>query len=139
MQQVTIIGNVGRDAVIRDTNGRRAIGFSVAVNESYKNAEGLKIESTTWYDCTLWREGNQSVAIAQYLVPGQQVLVQGKPSTRVYQSKQDGAWRASLEINAKLVELVGGKRDDSPAPSPNHPVVGGTDAPAGGTDNDLPF
>jgi single stranded DNA-binding protein len=88
MQQITLLGNIGRDAVIRDTNGRKAIGFSVAVNESYKDAQGTKVENTTWYNCTIWRDGQQSNRIADYLKAGQQVLVQGQPKPRVYQSQE---------------------------------------------------
>ena len=147
MQQITILGNVGRDAVIRDTNGRRAIGFSVAVNESYKDAAGNKVESTNWYSCTIWRDAQQSAKIVDYLKAGQQVLVQGQPKLRTYQTKERET-KAEIEIRVDKIELVGGKKSDAaPAAVPTagetihtkaRPAAAGAGA-GGDDDNDLPF
>lgn len=155
MQQITLLGNVGRDAITRETNGRRAIGFSVAVNESYKDANGNKVENTTWYDCTIWREGQQSSKVADYLKRGQQVLIQGRPSVRSYQSQKDGKWYAALEVRVDKCELVGSAKPEAPASNPDQPVqvaeqpqrlAAHRDAPAATSqsgskddDNDLPF
>ena len=146
MQQIIILGNVGRDAITRETNGRRAIGFSVAVNESYKDANGNKVENTNWYDCTIWREGQQSTKVADYLKRGQQVLIQGRPSVRSYQSQKDGKWYAALEVRVDKCELVGSVKPDpgQPVAVAEQPQTLGAhrDAPAAGTEgdvNDLPF
>ncbi|QIX59700.1 single-stranded DNA-binding protein [Hymenobacter sp. BT18] len=149
MQQITILGNVGRDAVIRDTNGRRAIGFSVAVNESYKDGQGNKVESTNWYSCTIWRDGQQSTKVADYLKAGQQVLIQGQPKIRVYQRNSDKQWAGEIEVRVDKIELVGGKKESGPVQVAEQPQTLGPqrDAPRAGNmaaasnddDNDLPF
>lgn len=153
MQQIIILGNIGRDAVIRETNGSRAISFSVAVNESYKAANGSKIENTSWYDCTIWREGQQSGKVADYLKRGQQVLIQGKPTVRSYQSQKDGKWYAAMEIRVDKCELVGGAKSEGgqPVATAEQPQTLGAhrDAPTpsnsnaptlvGGDFNGLPF
>ena len=149
MQQITLLGNVGRDAVTRETNGRRAIGFSVAVNESYKDSNGNKVENTNWYDCTIWRDGQQSTKVADYLKRGQQVLIQGRPSVRSYQSQKDGKWYAALEVRVDKCELVGSaKPDTQPVHVAEQPqtLAAHRDAPAPAgqpaqkdDDNDLPF
>ena len=151
MQQITLLGNVGRDAITRETNGRRAIGFSVAVNEKYKDANGNQIENTNWYDCTIWRDGQQSTKVADYLKRGQQVLIQGKPSVRSYQSQKDGKWYAALEVRVDKCELVGSaKSEGQPVQVAEQPqtLSAHRDAPAPANqakakqtddDNDLPF
>jgi len=49
-----------------------------------------------------------------YLKKGQQVFVSGELSQSEYQ--QDGQTRTSLELNASVLDLVGGKRVDQNAP-----------------------
>ena len=43
----TVSGNVGAAPEIRDVN--KVANFSVAVNESYTNKAGEKVENTRWY------------------------------------------------------------------------------------------
>lgn len=144
MQQLTILGNVGRDAVVRETNGRRAIGFSVACNEKYTDNSGQKVERTTWYDCTIWRESQQSAKISEFLKKGQQVLIQGKPSVRTYRNQQNETV-AALDVRVDAIELVGGKKEDKPVVvnEPRQSLGSHRDANppqvASGDDNDLPF
>jgi len=59
MKNITLIGNITRDAEIRDFSNRKAINFSVAVNESY-TSNGVKIEKSSFFNCTLWRENTNT-------------------------------------------------------------------------------
>lgn len=154
MQQITITGHVGKDATIREITGssRKAISFSVAVNDSYKDAQGNRVDRTSWYDVTKWVDQGQSTAIVNYLKKGQQVLVQGKPAARCYQLTQGdnaGKWAAAISIEARGVELLG-KAPESNGPvvlpeptgqqlGPHRDAQPQRPAPIASDDNDLPF
>jgi single-strand DNA-binding protein len=113
------IGNLGSDAEVRHIDGanRAAIGFSVAVTEKWKDAAGNPQEKTTWVKCTIWRKSDQ-VKIADYLLKGTKVLIEGKPAARAYVDK-DGNAQSSLEVTVDNLEFVGGgQRSDQPAAAP---------------------
>jgi single-strand DNA-binding protein len=128
MKQLTIIGNIGFDAVIKEYNGQKFIEFSVAVNERYKKADGTQVETTDWINCTY-----RNLGLAPYLKKGDKILVQGKMSVNVYQAK-DKTHRAGINLNAFNVQLLSSKKDDSENGNT-------TPAPAAANDvaDDLPF
>ena len=83
MKQITIAGNIGRDAVVRRTNAGDAVaGVPVAVEE--RNGQDRR---TLWFDCSLW--GKRGEALAQYLTKGSRVTV--KTTVKVHKIKQAGA------------------------------------------------
>jgi single-stranded DNA-binding protein len=43
MKQLTIIGNVGFDAVIKEINGNKFLEFSVAGNDRFKKQDGTTV------------------------------------------------------------------------------------------------
>ena len=134
MQKIQVIGNIVRDAVIRENNGRKAINFVIAHNESYKNKEGVKVEKAFFYSCTLWRDGEQSTAVVPYLTKGIKVFVEGTPSAEMYKTKEN-VMAIDNRINVKQVELLSSKEkttDENKAPVENTVT-----AIADG--NDLPF
>ncbi|WP_449384756.1 single-stranded DNA-binding protein [Chryseobacterium gallinarum] len=52
---MNIIGRLTKDAqVSKAPNGREVVNFSIAVNETYKNKEGQRIERTEYVDCSYW-------------------------------------------------------------------------------------
>jgi single-strand DNA-binding protein len=109
MNQLTIIGNIGQDAKVVAVNERKSIQFHVAVNESYKDKNGQKVESTIWVSCSYWKNDDKGTKIVEFLTAGTKVLVQGKPAARAYQSK-DSTWNASLNMNVTNLEFVGGAK-----------------------------
>lgn len=104
MEKLQVIGHIGRDAVIREHNGRKAISFSVATNRSWKDAQGVKHEQTNWYGCTIWRDQGQSVEISKYLTKGTQVFVEGEPTINMFKTK-DGKTAASIELTVRASEI----------------------------------
>ena len=115
-QKIIITGNLGRDPEMRYTpSGQAVTSFSVAVNESYTNANGEKVKKTIWFRVTAW--GKQAEICNQYLKKGQQVLVDGRmsadPSTggpKVW-TKQDGSTGSSFEITASTVRFLSSRND----------------------------
>lgn len=110
-QKIIITGNLGRDPEMRYTpSGQAVTSFSVAVNESYTNANGERIKKTIWFRVTAW--GKQAEICNQYLKKGQQVLVDGRmsadPNTggpKVW-TKQDGSSGSSFEVTASTVRFL---------------------------------
>jgi single stranded DNA-binding protein len=97
MLQLTATGNIGQNAKTQNINGKQVIQFSIASNAktSQKDKNGNPISETTWLSCSYWTESEK---IANYLTQGTGVLVQGKPTVRQYQSKNEG-----LKIDFSLI------------------------------------
>lgn len=113
MNRVILIGNLGRDAEVRFTQGGEAVAnFSVATTEKWTGKDGQKQERTEWSRIVLW--GKAAEALQQYLTKGKQVAIEGKLQTREWEDK-DGVKRKTTEIIARQVTLLGGggKRDDA--------------------------
>ncbi len=49
--KVQLIGNLGNDPeIITMDSGKKLAKFSIATNETYKNAQGEKVTDTQWHD-----------------------------------------------------------------------------------------
>ena len=126
MKQITIAGNIGRDAVVRRTNAGDAVaGFPVAVEE--RNGQDKR---TLWFDCSLW--GKRGDALAQYLTKGSRVTVAGDLSTREHEG------RTYLTVRVAEVTLQGGgeRRDDAPR---DRPKEGAGSTRRDDLDDEIPF
>ena len=118
--KMQVIGNLGRDASIKEVNGKKVINFSVAHTEKYKNSQGVVTEKTTWVECSMWEKGN----VAPYLKQGQLVHIEGTPSVNAYETKE-GKPAASLRLSVSAfgLQLLGSKKEDGkPTPPPTATV-----------------
>lgn len=106
LNKAQIIGNLGRDMELRYTQGGTPVGtFSVATTETWNDkATGEKREKTEWHRVTLW--GKAAESLADYLVKGKQVYVEGRLETRKWQDR-DGNDKYTTEIKADRVTLLG--------------------------------
>jgi len=127
--KIQIVGNLGRDPELRYTpNGRPVTEFSVAVNQSTKNAQTNEwVEATDWFRVSIW--GIPGERAAENLRKGSRVLVDGRFRTREYEAK-DGQKRMSLEITAETV-LPLDKREATEGTFAGAPAGAGAGAPAG--------
>jgi len=106
MLELTIIGNLGKDAEQKDINGRPAMTFSVAHSE--KGADGQ--ERTTWVSCIRnIKDGNNT--LLQYLKKGTRVYVRGKVYTKIYNDT------ATLNCNVTYIELLGSSQQAAHQPT----------------------
>lgn len=96
-----ILGNLGKDAEIKNINGKEYLSFSVASTE--KKGES---ESTTWISVL-----SSNTNLLPYLKKGQQVFVSGRLSASIYQSQQSVG--IDLSVFAQTMQLCGGKREES--------------------------
>ena len=117
MIKLQVIGNLGKDAIVNNVNGKNVINFTVAHTEKFKDAQGNPKDRTTWVDCAYWTD---RTAIAPYLKRGTQVYVEGTPDVRTY-TTQDGRQGASLTLRIISVQLLGGKTEGGTAAAPSAP------------------
>lgn len=111
MLKVEMIGNIGADAEVKDSNGSKFVAFRMANTQKYKAQDGTEKEVTDWIDVTL---NNPDSAVVPYLKRGEKIFVRGNGKLRVYSSPKDRCMKAGLTIMAQEIELVGGIRDAVP-------------------------
>jgi len=120
--KVILMGNLTRDPETRTTpNGQSVTNFSLAVNRTWKGADGSNQEAVSYIDCVAW--GKPGEIIAQYLGKGRAVLVSGRLDQRSWEDKETGGKRSKVEVVVEDFNFVGdgpGGGDNSrPANSSN--------------------
>lgn len=97
MQQITVAGRIGADAVTRTPQGGdKVTSFNVAVE--FRDGRD---KSTNWYRVSMW--GKRGDALSQYLLKGTGVTVVGEFSLGEYEGKPQ------LNIRANDVALQGAR------------------------------
>ncbi len=102
--KVQLIGNLGRDPEIRETEGGKKVAkFPLATTESYKSDTGERISDTSWHNIVAW---NGLATIAEkYLQKGKEVAVEGRINYRNYEDK-DGVKKYVTEIVLSQIHLL---------------------------------
>ena len=138
-QQITIVGNLGRDPEMRYTaSGVPVTSFSLAVSKKWTGQDGQRQEKTTWFRVSAWRQ--LAELASQYLTKGRQVMVVGEIDEPNVWTDQSGNQRASLEITARDIRFLG-SRDDVMA-TPGGPAQQSEPADGGEpftSDEEIPF
>ena len=98
VNQVILIGNLGKDPEIRRTqDGRPIANLRVATTETWRDkATGERREKTEWHSVVIFNEGLCRVA-EQYLKKGAKVYIEGQLQTRKWHG-QAGQDRYSTEV-----------------------------------------
>jgi single-strand DNA-binding protein len=106
--KVQLIGNLGMNPEIKNLDsGKKLAKFSIATNESYKNAKGEKIEDTQWHNLVAW--GKTAEIIEKYVKKGNEIAIEGKLVNRNYDDK-DGNKRYVTEVLVNEVLMLGSKK-----------------------------
>lgn len=94
--KVQLIGNLGNDPeIITLESGKKLAKFSLATNESYKNAQGEKVSQTNWHNLIAW--GKTAEIVEKYVSKGKELAIEGKLTTRSWEDK-DGMKRYATEV-----------------------------------------
>ncbi len=105
--KVQLIGNLGANPeVVNLESGKKLAKFSIATNESYKNAQGEKVEDTQWHNVIAW--GKTAEIVEKYLTKGNEVAIEGRLVNRNYEDKE-GNKRYMTEIVASELLMLGKK------------------------------
>lgn len=131
MNSVQILGNLGRDPIIRATKtGRSVASFSVAVSRNYTTPQGEQRELTDWINVVAW--GPLAEAVGNQLKKGSRVFVEGRISSRSYDA-QDGTKRYVTEVVANTIAVpIGTPRSSSYGPQQGGSLGGGFGGNNGG-------
>uniref|UniRef100_UPI003F6A3E94 single-stranded DNA-binding protein n=1 Tax=Polaribacter sp. TaxID=1920175 RepID=UPI003F6A3E94 len=85
--KVQLIGNLGNaPEIITLDSGKKLAKFSLATNENYKNAKGEKVTDTQWHNIVAWNK--TADIIEKYLEKGNEVAIEGKLTSRSYETKE---------------------------------------------------
>ena len=106
--KVQLIGNLGNNPeIITLDSGKKLAKFSIATNENYKNAKGEKVADTQWHNVVAWNKTAE--IIERYLEKGNEVAIEGKLTSRSYETKE-GEKKYITEVVANEVLMLGGKQ-----------------------------
>lgn len=95
MINLTIAGNIGKDAETRTHNGNKFTSFSVCASKGKDKDE--------WFDCTIF--GDRGENVAPYIKKGGKITCSGDVSARAHDGK------AYLSCFVDKFTLQGGKAD----------------------------
>jgi len=109
MIKLQVIGNLGKDCIMKEVNGKNVINFSVAHTEKYKDAQGNQKEKTIWVECAYWTD---RTAISPYLTKGTMVFAEGSPEVESYMNR-DNQPAATLRLRISNVQLLGNRNNNN--------------------------
>ena len=105
INRAVVCGRLVRDPELRRTqNGTPVTSFTLAVNRTFKNADGQ--QEADFLNCVAWNKTAESVD--QYCSKGNLVGVEGRLQSRSYQDNQ-GNNRTVVEIIADQVQFMQSK------------------------------
>ena len=138
-QQVTILGNVGRDPEVKySASGNAIANVAIATTRKWKDSEGERKEETEWHRVTFF--GRSAEIIGEYVKKGNPLFVTGYLKTRKWE--KDGVERYSTEVIAENFQLMArndGARSSDEAPAERKPAAKPKQQPLPGEDDDIPF
>lgn len=111
MLKCELIGNLGADVEIKESNGSKFATMRIAHTSKWETEKGEKKESTVWVDVTY---NNVDSKVLPFLKAGVKVFIRGSLTLRVYSSQKDRCMKAGMTIAAQEIELCGGSTDEVP-------------------------
>jgi single-strand DNA-binding protein len=113
VNKVTLIGNLGKDAEIRNTGGGTTIAnLRLATTDRRKAADGTWEDHTEWHSVVAF--GKTAEIMEKWGKKGKMLYVEGRLQTREYTDK-DGNKRWSTEVVANEIRMLGPKDAEAPA------------------------
>ena len=105
--KVQLLGNLGNDPeIITLESGKKIAKFSVATNETYRNAQGEKVTDTQWHNIIAWNKTAE--IIEKYMQKGNEIMIEGKLTSRSYETKE-GEKRYITEVVCNELLMLGSK------------------------------
>ncbi|MGI5902393.1 MAG: single-stranded DNA-binding protein [Desulfitobacteriia bacterium] len=109
LNRVILIGRLTRDPELRYTaNGIAVATFTLAVNRSYKNAQGER--EADFIPCVVFRQ--LAELCANYLAKGKLAAVEGRLQVRSYEG-QDGQRKFMTEVVGENVRFLSPRDNNS--------------------------
>jgi single-strand DNA-binding protein len=89
MNKVILIGNVGKDPIIKE----KFASFTIATTEKYKDKDGKKQEKTEWHSCIVF--GNTIELVSKYITKGMKLMVEGQ----IKYSEKDNRYYTNIYVS----------------------------------------
>lgn len=148
VNKAIIVGNIGRDPVVRNFANGKVVQFSVATSKKYRDASGEMKEETAWHNIRIAGKSAESFEKCG-VKKGTPIYLEGEISYRTW-NDNDGIRHDMTEIVCFTFQLLGSRQQAQGNAAPaydytNHPQQAqqpaqdssGWQAPDG--DDDLPF
>jgi single-strand DNA-binding protein len=104
INKAILIGNVGLDPELRQTNSNQAvINLRVATHDRFTSSNGEKVEHTEWH--TVVAFGRLAELCSTYLNKGSRIYVEGRLRSRKW-TTQEGVEKYTTEIVANSIEFL---------------------------------
>ena len=105
LNKVMLIGNVGADPIIRQTqDGKKIATLSLATTDSWKDkATGEKRDKTEWHRIVIFNEGLSGV-VENYVKKGQQLFIEGL-MTSTFNLFNSSTYSLSLLVFVSVVDM----------------------------------
>ena len=110
VNKVTLIGNLGRDAEIRNGGGTTIANLRLATTDRRKAQDGTWTDHTEWHAVVAF--GKTAEVMEKWGKKGKMLYIEGRLQTREYNDK-DGNKRWSTEVVANEIRMLGGKGDEA--------------------------
>jgi len=110
MRQLTVVGNIGRNAELRENKhtGEKFYTMPVAEDTGYKDKEtGERVNRVEWFECTLNYERFKNVH--EYLKKGSRITLFGYPTIKSYRNKE-GKQVLNFKISVKQIDFYNAKQ-----------------------------
>ena len=147
LNKVMLIGNVGADPIIRQTqDGKKIATLSLATTDSWKDkATGEKRDKTEWHRIVIFNEGLSGV-VENYVKKGQQLFIEGQLQTQKY-TDANGIEKYTTQVilqnyNGTLT-MIGGRSNSTEQIEPSQDSALSNSDPFPGDDveidDEIPF
>jgi len=105
--RVQLIGRLGNTPETKSFDGgKMSSTTSIATNEVYYNSKGEKVEEAQWHNIVMW--GKTAEIADKYLKKGMEICVEGKLTSRSYDTKE-GEKRYITEVVVNELVMLGKK------------------------------
>ena len=107
---VQLVGHLGKDPELTNLDkGKKLARVSIAVNAFYTTAKGEKTNNTQWLNLIAWDK--KAEYLSNYLAKGNEVMIQGKLSSRSYEDKS-GQTKYVTEIVVNEIYKINKPKED---------------------------
>jgi single-strand DNA-binding protein len=107
LNKVFLLGNLTRDPEVRHTPKGVAVGdLGMAINMSYRTADGQEKEEVCYVDVVVW--GRQAETCKDYLSKGSPIFVEGRLQLDQWETPEGGK-KSKLRVRAERVQFLGGR------------------------------
>lgn len=113
LNTVNLIGFVGAEPDIKNSNSGIVTHISIGVQEKFKNRDGTYTERTDWIKITSF--GNTAKYVSQFINTGDLVVVEGKLKNNNYTDK-NGKKHSEMYVQSNNISLLRKKGISPEAP-----------------------